>query len=295
VTIDLDLQVVYTFCMNLIVEIFHLLEWRTIFLIMVVILFIALEYIFRLSKYKINEDYETKRNRVDRFGDIEKEMIVYYRRNQTIDVIRVISAIVGIALLLLIFNIQALNILAIATGALIIILREQILSFIAYFYAISVFDIGDDLKVGAILGEVVRFKPFYVALAGKDETGQYTGVLHYVPNFKLMSEYIEESEIKTTTTRRIDIVAVYNHTAFPEPFPVWKEKVKTFLDQTLPVQRLGGVGNFKSFVGARYQIRFNYNDKGEVTAKISFVAKPPKTSEYKEEIISYIESLRKID
>ena len=93
----------------------------------------------------------------------------------------------------------------------------------------------------------------------------------------------------------IDIIAVYNHTAFPDSFPAWKEKVQNFLDESLPKQTLKSVGNFKSFVGTKYQIRFNYNDKGEVTAKISYIAKPPKTSEYKEQIISYIESLRKVD
>lgn len=270
-----------------------LIESRTVALIIIVIIFIGIEYVLRFSKTKIGEDYETKREQADRFGDIERETIAFYRRNQTLDVVRVLSAIVGIAALIMVFNIQALSILAIATGALIIILREQILSFLAYFYVISVFDIGDDLRIGGILGEVVRFKPFYMALAGKDDSGEYNGKLLYIPNYKFMSEFVEEQEIKTDTYRRINIQAIYNHTAFSDSFPVLIAKVRSFLDDTLPLQRQNTVGNYKGFIGSRYKIRFDYNDHGEVVVTISFVAKPPKTSEYKEKIIEYIESQRR--
>ena len=269
-----------------------LIEGHTAALIAITVIFISLEYILRLSKFKINEEYVSKQDDADRFGDIERDMIAFYRRNQTVDVIRVISAIVGIILLLIVFNVQALNILAIATGALIIILKEQILSFLAYFYVISVFDIGDDLRIQGVLGEVVRFKPFYMALAGKDDSGEYNGKLLYIPNHKFMSEYVEEQEIKTDTYRRINLQAVYNHTAFAETFPEWITHVRAFLDETLPMQKISTVGNYKGFVGARYKMRFDYNDKGEVLVAISYVAKPPKTSLYKEKIIEYIESLR---
>ena len=269
-----------------------LIEGHTAALIAITVIFISLEYILRLSKFKINEEYVSKQDDADRFGDIERDMIAFYRRNQTVDVIRVISAIVGIILLLIVFNVQALNILAIATGALIIILKEQILSFLAYFYVISVFDIGDDLRSQGVLGEVVRFKPFYMALAGKDDSGEYNGKLLYIPNHKFMSEYVEEQEIKTDTYRRINLQAVYNHTAFAETFPEWITHVRAFLDETLPMQKISTVGNYKGFVGARYKMRFDYNDKGEVLVAISYVAKPPKTSLYKEKIIEYIESLR---
>ena len=271
----------------------EIISTKSITLLVIAAVFLTLEVVLSFSKKKIGVDFENKRELANKFKDIEKDTILYYRRNQTLDVVRVISAIVGVLVLLVVFNIQALNILAIAVGAIIIILKDQIISFIAYFYVISVFDIGDDLKIGDILGEVVKMKPLYVALAGKDITGQYNGKLHYIPNFKIMTDFVEESEIKTDTVRRIDLDAVYNHTTFPDTFPVWKDKLKDFLDQTLPLQKNASIGNFKSFVGIRYQIRFNYNEKGEVVAKISYVAKPPKTSEYKETIISFIESMRR--
>jgi hypothetical protein len=264
-------------------------------LVIIAFIFITLEYILRFSKTKIGEDYDAKREQADRFGDIEKETIVYYRRNQTLDVIRVISAIVGLGMLLIVFDIKALNILAIATGALIIILKDHILSFLGYFYVISVYDIGDDLRIGGVLGEVVRFKPFYMALAGKDDSGEYNGKLLYIPNYKFMSEFVEEQEIKTDTYRRINLQAIYTHTTFEDSFPDWISKVRSFLDETLPLQKTNTVGNYKGFIGSRYKMRFDYNEKGEVLVAISYVAKPPKTSEYKEKIIEFIESQRKTE
>ena len=258
----------------------------------IIIFFSIIEIVLRFSKSRIGAEYEIKRDQVERFGDIEKDTIVFYRRNQTLDVVRVISALFGITIALVVFDIKALNILAIATGALIIILKDQILSFLGYFYVISVYDIGDDLRIGGVLGEVVRFKPFFTALAGKDDSGEYNGRLLYIPNHKIMSEYVEEQEIKTNTYRRINLNAVYNHTAFADTFPIWIQKVRGFLDETLPMQTARTVGNYKGFTGSRYKLRFDYNEHGEVIIAISYVAKPPKTSEYKEKIIEYIEGLR---
>ena len=267
-------------------------DTHAIAIVGIIILFGIIEMVLKFSKSRIGAEYEAKRDQVDRFGDIEKDTIVFYRRNQTLDVVRVISALFGIIIALVVFDIKALNILAIATGALIIILKDQILSFVGYFYVISVYDIGDDLRIGGILGEVVRFKPFFTALAGKDDSGEYNGRLLYIPNYKLMTEYVEEQEIKTDTYRRINLNALYNHTTFANSFPEWIEKVRNFLDEALPIQNSRSVGNYKGYAGLRYKLRFDYNEHGEVMVAISYIAKPPKTSEYKEKIIEYIESLR---
>ena len=272
-----------------------LVEGHTVALVGIFVTFILIEYGLRFSKTKLGEDYEIKKDTADRFGDIEKETIVFYKYNQTLDVVRVISALFGAMLLLVVFDIKALNILAIATGAVIIILKDQIISFLAYFYVISVFDIGDDLQVDGVLGEVVRFKPFYTALAGKDESGEYNGKLLYIPNNKFMSEYVEEQDIKTDTHRRISIKAVYNHTGFSDSFEVFIKSLKDFLDEILPTQKTNTVGNYKGFIGSRYKIRYDYNEKGEVVVTLTFVAKPNKASEYKEKIIEYIESKRHFD
>ena len=111
-------------------------------------------------------------------------------------------------------------------------------------------------------------------------------------NYSITNISRHKQEIKTDTYRRINLQAVYNHTAFAETFPEWITHVRTFLDETLPLQKISTVGNYKGFVGSRYKMRFDYNEKGEVLVAISYVAKPPKTSEYKEKIIEYIESLR---
>ena len=168
----------------------------------IIIFFSIIEIVLRFSKSRIGAEYEIKRDQVERFGDIEKDTIVFYRRNQTLDVVRVISALFGITIALVVFDIKALNILAIATGALIIILKDQILSFLGYFYVISVYDIGDDLRIGGVLGEVVRFKPFFTALAGKDDSGEYNGRLLYIPNHKC---HLERSQRSIALFRFIEL------------------------------------------------------------------------------------------
>ncbi len=253
---------------------------------------LIIEVYLRIAKKKLKVKYKYNKDKVEDFEDMEKIWIEYYKKNQNLFVIRVVSIFIAIAVILVSFDVNAFNLLAVVAGATIIIFRDYIFSFITFFYIISIYKIGDDVKTDTILGEILRINPLYVAIAGKDEDGEYNGKLHRVPNSIFITQKIEAQELKADDYRRVMITAVFSTEKFMDGFSIWLDKVRNFLEETLPARTLERVGHFKGYLGVKYKINFDYNDKGDTVVRISFIARPPKNIELKEKIIEYIETLR---
>ncbi len=253
---------------------------------------LVIEVYLRIAKKKLKIKYKYNKDKVEDFEDMEKIWIEYYKKNQNLFVIRVISIFIAIAIILVSFDVNAFNLLAVVAGATIIIFRDYIFSFITFFYIISIYKIGDDVKTDTILGEILRINPLYVAIAGKDDDGEYNGKLHRVPNSIFITQKIEAQELKADDYRRVMITAVFSTEKFMDGFSIWLDKVRNFLEETLPARTLERVGHFKGYLGVKYKINFDYNDKGDTVVRISFIARPPKNIELKEKIIEYIETLR---
>jgi hypothetical protein len=281
--------------MKELIEFVKHLEGKSLGILFIILFILIVEMALRSSKRKISSEYKNSTEKTERFGDIEEATIRFYRRNQHIDIARVASVVIGLVLTSVVFNVQALNILVVATGAFILILRDPLTSLVAYFYIISIYEIGDDVRVdNKFLGEIVRLKPFYVGLAGKDDNGDHNGKLTYVPNHTFLNTIIEEQELKTDDYRRVVMQTFYTQGSFTSLFPEWIAGLRAYLDELLPVKKtMGSVGNYKGYVGLRYKLRFDYTEKGDISVTISFVSKPQKIANYKESIIEFIESKRK--
>lgn len=254
---------------------------------------LAVEAYLRVAKKKLKIKYKYNKVKVEDFEDMEKIWIEYYKKNQNLFVFRVVSIFIAIAIILISFDVNAFNLLAVVAGATIIIFRDYIFSFITFFYIISIYKIGDDVKTDTILGEILRINPLYVAIAGKDEDGEYNGKLHRIPNSIFITQKIEAQELKADDYRRVMLTAIYSRDKFEDNFNTWLTKVKSFLEETLPSRTLERVGHFKGYLGVKYKLNFDYNDKGDTVVRISFIARPPKNIELKEKIIEYVETLRR--
>lgn len=259
----------------------------------VLLALLMIEVYLRVAKKKLKIKYKYNKVKVEDFEDMEKIWIEYYKKNQNLFVFRVVSIFIAIAIILISFDVNAFNLLAVVAGATIIIFRDYIFSFITFFYIISIYKIGDDVKTDTILGEILRINPLYVAIAGKDEDGEYNGKLHRIPNSIFITQKIEAQELKADDYRRVMLTAIYSRDKFEDNFNTWLTKVKSFLEETLPSRTLERVGHFKGYLGVKYKLNFDYNDKGDTVVRISFIARPPKNIELKEKIIEYVETLRR--
>lgn len=257
-----------------------------------IVVFIGIEITLRRYKNKKKHDFEKKKLGLESLEDVENVSIEYYKDLQHLDVVRFAGLVFGAISVLAMYNVQAFNILAVATGAFIIALREAFTSLVAYFYILSNFKLGDDLRMNTALGELVRVKPLYVALAGKDENGEYNSKLYLIPNFMFLNQLVEQAQLKSDDYRKVSVQALYTQEAFNLSFKDWKQALETYLEELLPKRAMTKVGYFRGYVGVKYKLHFDYNDKGEILVKISFIAKSQKALEFKEMIVSFIEGLK---
>jgi hypothetical protein len=160
-------------------------------------------------------------------------------------------------------------------------------------YVLANYDIGDDVKIGVVLGEIVRIRPLMTSIAGKDKQGDFDGGLHHIPNSKFITETVERQEIKNNNYRRVTLQALYSNEFFVEEFSSWLTNLKKYLDETLVKRSLKDVGNYKSYVGIKYKLHYDYDDDGNIVISISFIARTKNAALRKEEIIEYIESTRR--
>lgn len=257
------------------------------------ILLALFEVFLRLKKKKIRSKYKYNKKHVEDFEDMEKVWIEYYREDQKIFSSRIVGILFVVAIILISLDIKTFSVLAIVAGTIIIVLRDYIFSFISFFYVISIYKIGDDIRNNEILGEIVRINPLYVAVAGKDEDGEYNGKLHRIPNMFFASQKTEIQELKIEDYRRVVLNIIYTRERFEDNFENWLNKLRAFLEEHLPSRTWERVGHFKGYLGLKYKLNYDYNDKGEVIVHISFIARYPKNTEQKERIIEFVESLRK--
>jgi hypothetical protein len=195
-------------------------------------------------------------------------------------------------LLIAFYDVRAFSFFAVALGAIIIALRDVIISLLAYPHVVLVYDIGDDIRVNGLFGEIVRVQPFSTHIAGKDERGDYDGKLHAIPNAKFLLESVERQEIKNSNQRRVVLHALYKQEEYRDAFDVWLLTLKKVLDESLPKRSLKDVGNFKSYAGMKYKLHYDYDEDGYVLVIISFISSTKTALSKKEAIISFIESTK---
>jgi small-conductance mechanosensitive channel len=221
-----------------------------------------------------------------------KVALAYYQKRQVLGVVRTCVIFLFILFAVLFYDIQAFSVLALALGALVITQKENISSLLAYVLIISNYTVGDDVRVGDVLGEIVRISPLQVHVVGKEESGEHNGKKVSVPNYKFLSEVVQMQELKSETYRRIIIKAVYIKNDYSVDFSQFLANVRTFLDEFLPKRNLNQVGSFKSFAGAQYKINFDYDEDGDIVVRIGFISRPHDVVDRKEQIIEFIERLR---
>ena len=257
------------------------------------VFFVLVEIILRYIKKKKRKDFDERRKSLESIDQIEDVSLEYYKELQHLDVIRFVTVFIGLLSVLTVYNIQIFNIIAVATGAFILALRESFASFFAYFYILSNFRLGDDLRVNGALGELVAIKPLYTSLAGKDDTGEYNSKLNHVPNFMFLNQTVERQQLKSDDYRKLSLTILYNRELYTDDFATWIEKIETYLESILPKRVATKVGYFRGYAGIRYKLNFDYNDDGDVIVKLSFITRSFKALSLKESIIYFVEKLKK--
>ena len=251
----------------------------------------VVELVMLYFRYKNKLWYKQTRKNIDNPLDVEQISLQYYRNTQIYNGIRFATIMIGVFLVILMYDTKVFSVFAIVLGAIIVLLKDIILSFLSYLFVISQFTIGDDIRLHGYFGEIVKIKPLFTALLGKDDEGQYNGKLVQVPNYIFIQNEIERHTLKVETPRLHSLLVAYKPSKFNNNFDEFVIKLDALLDAQLPVPSLYDVMHYRSFAGIAYQQQFDYTKDGDIHIVVQFVAKQNEGVQHKSNIIREIEKL----
>jgi hypothetical protein len=263
------------------------------FLFAIVGFIVILEVILYNYRRKVKTDYKAKKPDILSFEEAERASLQYFSQLHVTGLVRTSYIVVLGMLLVALYDVRAFSFFAVAFGAILIALRDVIVSMVAYPHVVLSYDIGDDVKVASQFGEIVRVHLLSTHLAGKDERGEHDGKLHVIPNSRFILEPVEKQDVKNRSYRKIELRPVFNPEEYEISFDVWLSLLKEKLNTLLSKRSLKDVGNFKSHSGLKYKLQYEYDKDGCVVIQISFITSVKSLQDKKEQIVSFIESTKK--
>lgn len=216
----------------------------------------------------------------------------YYRRSQIIDIFRILGFLAMINALIIYAVPGAFSFLAIAAGAMILTFKEVIISFIAFFYVVAHFKVGDTIGVSGARGEIIYIRFLNVGIVGRDENTEHTGTLHVIPNSRFILDSVQKEELSSTSYRCEKIEIPFDPSDFNIAFDAFLQNLEDFLSKNLKVRTVKQVGNFRSFAGTQYKMDFSYSNRGKLIVTVRFIAKAGHLSDMAKKIIIHVESMR---
>ena len=255
--------------------------------------YVLSEMVIRYFRNKYKKEYQSQKSLIHSSEDAEHASLDYFNKLQVLDIVRIVASVILFIVVLSIADVRTFSFLAVTIGAIVITLKDYLVSLISYVYVIANYDIGDDVMLGTVLGEIVRVRPLTTSVAGKDEHGDFDGKLHHIPNSKFITDIVERQEIKNDTYRRVTLQVFYSSELFENTFSVWLENLKKYLDGLLVKRSLKEVGNYKSYAGIKYKLHYDYNEEGQLVISVSFISRIKDYIARKEAIVEYVETTRK--
>lgn len=266
---------------------------HTLAYIICLVPYLIFELSIRSYKEGLKKAYHDKKELIHSGEEAEQVSLEHFNKLQNIDITRIVVLVLLLVIVFSIADVRTFSFLAVAVGAIVITLRDYVISLVSYVYVLANFNIGDDVKIMSALGGIVRIRPLTVSIAGKDAYGDFNGILHHIPNSKFITEVVERQEIKDNNYRLVTLEALYSNELFDDMFSVWLSNLKKHLDTTLTKRSLRDVGNYKTYAGIKYKLYYDYNEDGDIVISISFISRTKNAAMRKEEIIEYIESTRR--
>lgn len=268
-----------------------------IYIVIYILIALILEIYFRKTRRKIKNELHDRYWEITETKDncnfLEDEFYIeYYKKIQIIDLIRIVIIITLVFVIVLYKSPQTFSFFAIAAWAIIITFKEAILSFLWFFFVVTNYKIWDVIMVWDNMGEIIYIKPFFVWAIWKDENGEHNWQFYVFPNSKFILEIIKKEEIKISNYKKEILDIYYSKEIFWIEYSEFKEKFIEYLDSKFELKNVDTVWNYKTFIWYKYKLRFNY-EKENIHIQLSFVEKPINSLSIREDIVTFIESIKK--
>ncbi len=269
---------------------FILLEWPLFTALFVGIL---IEFVSRRIK---------KRMKLSMFSEYENSIdpehaeyyLSYYRKIQSIDIFRALSILIVLFIIFTFKTGGSINFLVVGLGALIVIMKEFILSVIAFFIIIRRYKIGDTLGINDIQGQIIYIRMLGVGILGKDNDGDNTGRMFVIPSYKFLMETIKKEDLHADSIRKELLKIPYNTWAFEPDFVTFIRSLENFLDHELKTLSKRNCGNYQTYIGHKYKMDIDYLEDKAIIITVGLVGKWEDTVENKKKIVGFVESMRRV-
>lgn len=229
---------------------------------------------------------------------VRDEQLEYYKNKNIISFLRFFIVFFLITFYILHRFPNFFNFFSIAVGAVILTFKDIIVSFFAFFYILTQYKIGDHVGIYEwwqfLRWEIIYINILNIGIVGKDENGEHNGQLYKVPNAKFLTDIVRREEITLHAYKLEKISIPYKYELYSMSFDEFTSRLCNFLDTLLSVRTLYNAGNYKTFIGYKYKLRFQYLEKPTdgIVVKVFFVEKAENISSLEKNILSFVESLK---
>ena len=217
----------------------------------------------------------------------------YYRKIQIIDVLRALSVIAILFVIMTFKSGSSFSFLAVGLGALIVTLKDFILSILAFFFVLRQYHIGDTIGVGDIQGQIIYIRIFSIGILGKDNDGDSTGRMFVIPGHKLITESIRKEDLHANSIRKELIKIPYKTQDFILGFQEFIERLEQYLWNILPTLSKKNCGNFQTYIWHKYKLDIDYLEDKCIVITVGIVWKWENNVENKIKIVDFVEKFRK--
>jgi hypothetical protein len=264
-----------------------------LFLVSILCIVLTVELGIRIYTNRLRYQYRKRQEVLTDESAVEDLTFEYYSKKQRTIFVRTVVFVLAVFLGVSYYDVRAFSFLAVALGALIMTFKETVVSMITYFHILRNYKVGDDVKVGAVRGEILNIRPTVTTILGKEEDSEYNGKVTTVQNYQFVMNPVERQEMKTHSYLLTSLAIPYNSREYKHGFESFMGKVKHFLDELLPYRNMKNVGYYRSYSGSRYKLNYTYDGDARVIIHISFVSKPKRIADRKEKIVQFVETLKK--
>ena len=115
------------------------------------------------------------------------------------------------------------------------------------------------------------------------ETSEFVDYFENTNNFMLIRE--AHTKLKVIATSKVERNI--------EEINEYMEKLTWYLDEILPKRNMSSVWNYKTYIGYKYKIKFQYDEKEHLMVKVRFIVRPRNIFEIEKWIFSFVESMKK--
>lgn len=290
--------------MNILIE--FIIEYKEIIIITgIICIYLIVDFILRRKNTKLKENLYEKYNIVDEewknISDIEnideEDQLTYYKNKNLISFLRFWILFFIIAFYIIHKLPNFFSFFAIAVWAIIITFKEIILCFIGFFYISTQYKIGEEIVIWDIKWdlrwEIIYLNMLNVWLIGRDENGENNGQFYRIPNYKFFTENVKREDISLHKYKKEEVILLYAKKDYEISFDEYMEKLTWYLDEILPKRNMSSVWNYKTYIGYKYKIKFQYDEKEHLMVKVRFIVRPRNIFEIEKWIFSFVESMKK--